>query len=139
MIRIIKPKGFGNIRLQDAPVPEISERQVLVRTEATLISRGSELFRRYINAEEVPQRTMGYSLAGTVEQIGAAVTEYRVGQRVFVTAPHAQYAVGEVDSTEGRLVPLPEGVSCEQGRCCGWPRRRWPGPHRRAPDAGTPS
>ena len=88
MIRIIKPKGFGNIRLQDAPVPEISERQVLVRTEATLISRGSELFRRYINAEEVPQRTMGYSLAGTVEQIGAAVTEYRVGQRVFVTAPH---------------------------------------------------
>ena len=67
MIRIIKPKGFGNIRLQDAPVPEISERQVLVRTEATLISRGSELFRRYINAEEVPQRTMGYSLAGTVE------------------------------------------------------------------------
>ena len=115
VIRIIKPKGFGNIRLQDAPVPEISARQVLVRTEATLISRGSELFRRYIEEEAVPQRTMGYSLAGTVEQVGAAVTEYRVGQRVFVTAPHAQYAVGEVDSTEGRLVPLPEGVSCAQG------------------------
>ena len=115
MIRVIKPEGFGNIRLQEAPIPEITERQVLVRTEATLISRGSELFRRYIKEEEVPQRTMGYSLAGSIERVGAAVTEYRVGQRVFVTAPHAQYAVGEVDSTEGRLVALPEGVSCEQG------------------------
>lgn len=115
MIRIVKPKGFGNIRLQDAPLPEITARQVLVRTEATLISRGSELFRRYIEEEAVPARIMGYSLAGTVERIGAAVTEYRVGQRVFVTAPHAQYAVGEVDSTDGRLVPLPDGVSCEQG------------------------
>ena len=115
MIRIVKPKGFGNIRLQDAPLPEITARQVLVRAEATLISRGSELFRRYIEEEAVPARIMGYSLAGTVERVGAAVTEYRVGQRVFVTAPHAQYAVGEVDSTDGRLVPLPDAVSCEQG------------------------
>lgn len=115
MIRIVKPKGFGNIRLQDAPLPEITARQVLVRAEATLISRGSELFRRYVEEEAVPARIMGYSLAGRVERVGAAVTEYRVGQRVFVTAPHGQYAVGEVDSTDGRLVPLPDGVSCEQG------------------------
>ena len=114
MIRIIKPEGFGNIQLQDAAVPDIGARQVLVRTEATLISRGSELFRRYIKEEEVPQRIMGYSLAGTVERTGDAVGEYRVGQRVFVTAPHAQYAVGDVDSTDARLVPLPEGVTNEQ-------------------------
>ena len=114
VIRIIKPEGFGNIQLQDAAIPDIEARQVLVRTEATLISRGSELFRRYIKEEEVPQRIMGYSLAGTVERTGDAVGEYRVGQRVFVTAPHAQYAVGDVDSTDARLVPLPEGVTSEQ-------------------------
>ena len=117
MIRIIKPEGFGNIQLQDAAIPDIEARQVLVRTEATLISRGSELFRRYIKErkiEEVPQRIMGYSLAGTVERTGDAVGEYRAGQRVFVTAPHAQYAVGDVDSTDARLVPLPEGVTSEQ-------------------------
>ena len=57
MIRVIKPEGFGNIRLQEAPIQEIAERHVLVRTEATLISRGSELFRRYIKDEDVPQRT----------------------------------------------------------------------------------
>ena len=114
MIRIIKPEGFGNIQLQEAPIPDIGAREVLVRAEATLISRGSELFRRYIKEDEVPQRIMGYSLAGTVERTGDAVGEYRVGQRVFVTAPHAQYAVGDTDSTDARLVPLPEGVTSEQ-------------------------
>ena len=43
----------------------------------------------------MPQRIMGYSLAGSIERVGTAVTEYRVGQRVYVAAPHAQYAVGE--------------------------------------------
>ena len=33
---------------------------------------------------------------------------------MFVTAPHAQYAVGDADSTDARLVPLPEGVTSEQ-------------------------
>ena len=75
VIRIVKPEGFGNIQLQEAPIPEIGAREVLVRTEATLISRGSELFRRYIKEEAVPQRIMGYSLAGTVERVGAAVSE----------------------------------------------------------------
>ena len=44
MIRVIKPEGFGNIQLEDIPIPEINNRQVLVRTHTTLISRGSELF-----------------------------------------------------------------------------------------------
>ena len=70
MIRIVKPEGFGNIQLQEAARPEITARQVLVRTEATLISRGSELFRRYVKEEAVPARIMGYSLTGTVEHNG---------------------------------------------------------------------
>ena len=78
MIRVIKPEGFGNIQLEDAPIPEINSRQVLVRTERTLISRGSELFRRYISEEALPHSIMGYSLTGTVERIGADVSEYQL-------------------------------------------------------------
>ena len=115
MIRVIKPEGFGNIQLEDAPIPEINNRQVLVRTERTLISRGSELFRRYISEEALPHSIMGYSLTGTVERIGADVSEYQIGQRVMVAAPHAQYAVGDVDSTRGHLVLLPNDVSFEAG------------------------
>ena len=116
MIRVIKPEGFGNIQLEDIPIPEISSRQVLVRTHTTLISRGSELFRRYIMEEAIPPSMMGYSLTGVVEQIGSAVTEYEVGQRVMVVAPHAEYAVGEVDaSVDGRVVALPDDISFEEG------------------------
>ncbi len=116
MIRVIKPEGFGNIQLEDVPIPEINSRQVLVRTHTTLISRGSELFRRYIREEAIPPSMMGYSLTGVVEQIGSAVTEYQVGQRVMVVAPHAEYAVGEVDaSVDGRVVPLPDDISFEEG------------------------
>ena len=116
MIRVIKPEGFGNIQLEDIPIPEINSRQVLVRTHTTLISRGSELFRRYIMEEAIPPSMMGYSLTGVVEQVGSAVTEYEVGQRVMVVAPHAEYAVGEVDaSVDGRVVALPDDISFEEG------------------------
>jgi L-iditol 2-dehydrogenase len=114
MIRVIKPEGFGNIQLEDVPIPEINNRQVLVKTHTTLISRGSELFRRYIMEEAIPPSMMGYSLTGVVEKVGADVTEYRAGQRVMVSAPHAEYAVGEVDG-EARVVPLTDDVSFEDG------------------------
>ena len=64
MIRVIKPRGFGNIQLGDVPIPEVSKRQVLVRTEATLISQGSELFRRLITEGAVSPSIMGHSLCG---------------------------------------------------------------------------
>jgi L-iditol 2-dehydrogenase len=114
MIRVTKPEGFGNIQLEEVPVPEIEERQVLVKTRATLISRGSELFRRYNQESAVSPAIMGYSLTGVVEKVGTRVTEYRAGDRVKVTAPHAQYAVGPVDA-EDRVMPLPETVSFEEG------------------------
>ena len=115
MIQVIKPEGFGNIQLEEVPIPDINSRQVLVRTEVTLISRGSELFRRYIRDEALPASIMGYSLTGIVEKVGADVTEYQIGQRVMVAAPHAQYAVGDADSQNGHLVPLSDDVSFEQG------------------------
>src|SRR5438445_2484481 len=98
MIRAIKPAGFGNVQLEEVPVPAITERQVLVRVHTTLISRGSELFARYNQEQAVNPEIMGYSAAGVVERVGAAASEYRVGDRVMVVAPHAEYAVGDPDS-----------------------------------------
>lgn len=115
MLQVTKPEGFGNIQLEEVPIPEINEHQVRVETDTTLISRGSELFRRYIREEAVPPSIMGYSLTGTVNTVGAEVTDYQVGERVMVVAPHAQYAVGEPNATDGRIVPLLDGVSFEEG------------------------
>ncbi|MXV73092.1 zinc-binding dehydrogenase [Candidatus Poribacteria bacterium] len=115
MLQVTKPEGFGNIQLEEVPMPEINARQIRVETDTTLISRGSELFRRYIMEDAVPPSIMGYSLTGIVDAVGAEVTGYRVGQRVMVVAPHAQYVVAEPNASDGRIVPLFDDVSFEAG------------------------
>lgn len=115
MIQVTKPEGFGNIQLEEAPTPEVNAQQIRVKTDTTLISRGSELFRRYIREEAVPPSIMGYSLTGTVDAVGADVTGYQVGERTMVVAPHAEYVVAEPNETDGRIVSLFDDVSFEEG------------------------
>lgn len=115
MLQVTKPEGFGNIQLEEVPIPTINARQVRVAADTTLISRGSELFRRYIMEEAVPPSIMGYSLTGVVEAVGAEVNDYRVGDRVMVVAPHAQYVIAEPNATDGRIVRLLDDVSFEAG------------------------
>ena len=115
MLQVTKPEGFGNIQLEEVPMPEVNARQIRVETDTTLISRGSELFRRYIREEAVSPSIMGYSLTGVVDAVGAEVTGYEIGQRVMVVAPHAQYVVAEPNATDGRIVPLFDDVSFEAG------------------------
>lgn len=115
MYRVIKPEGFGNIQVEEVEIPEINAKQILVKTDTTLISRGSELFRRYILEEAVSPSIMGYSLTGTVETVGNQITDFSVGERVMVVAPHAEYVVAEPNTTDGRTVALPTEVSFEEG------------------------
>ena len=114
MLQVTKPEGFGNIQLEEVPIPEINAQEIRVETDTTLISRGSELFRRYIMEGAVPPSIMGYSLTGIVDAVGTEVTDYKVGERVMVVAPHAQYVVAEPNATDGRIVPLSD-VSFEDG------------------------
>ncbi len=114
MLQVTKPEGFGNIQLEEVPIPEINARQIRVETDTTLISRGSELFRRYIMEAAVPPSIMGYSLTGVVDAVGTEVADYQVGERVMVVAPHAQYVVAEPNVTDGRIVSL-DDVGFEEG------------------------
>jgi threonine dehydrogenase-like Zn-dependent dehydrogenase len=114
MLQVTKPEGFGNIQLEEVPIPQINAQEIRVETDTTLISRGSELFRRYIMEGAVPPSIMGYSLTGIVDAVGTEVTDYKVGERVMVVAPHAQYVVAEPNATDGRIVSLSD-VSFEDG------------------------
>lgn len=115
MLRIAKPPGFGNVVVEEAPVPEVGPRDVLVRTEVSLISRGSEILRRYMSEEAIDPAIMGYSAAGVVADVGAEATErFQRGDRVSATTPHAQYVCQDIDAMEGsRIWPLPDEVSFE--------------------------
>jgi threonine dehydrogenase-like Zn-dependent dehydrogenase len=115
MKRVAKPEGAYNIVIEEVDVPKLTDTGVLIRAERTLISRGSEVWRRYVRTEAIEPRRMGYSLAGTVVEVGAAVEGFSPGDRVAATAPHAEYVA--VDTADSGLrpaaVPVPERLSSE--------------------------
>jgi L-iditol 2-dehydrogenase len=113
MRRVAKGEGIGNILIEEAPVPAIGSRQVLVRNRRTLISRGSEIGRRYLDPHAVDAAIMGYSSAGTVVAVADDVPEFVVGQRVAVAAPHAEYVVGDLRGDDARVIAIPDDISFE--------------------------
>ena len=116
MIRVTKPEGFGNIVLEEVPIPPVGPNEVRVRSKVSLISRGSEILRRYMHEEAIDPRIMGYSLAGVVDAVGSEAAErFQPGDRVMASAPHAQYVVQPIDSDIGpRVWPLPDDISFEE-------------------------
>ncbi|HRW09709.1 MAG TPA: zinc-binding dehydrogenase [Caldilineaceae bacterium] len=117
MLRVAKPEGFGNVILEEVPLPTVGPRDVLVRNKVSLISRGSEILRRYMHAEAIDPAIMGYSVGGVVEAVGdEAAARFQPGDRVAVVAPHAQFVLQDIDAMEGtRIWPLPDDISLEQG------------------------
>lgn len=115
MKRVAKPEGEYNIVIEDVPIPEVSPTEVLIRAECSLISRGSEIWRRYIRPEAIDHQAMGYSFVGDVVEVGARVDGFSIGDRVAAIAPHAEYvAVEIVDSRhQDPVVLLPDAVSSE--------------------------
>ena len=79
------------LRIEDVvkPVPKADE--VLVRVHATTVSQSDTHFRRpspliwrlFFGLRRPRRRTLGVDFAGEVEAVGAAVTEFKVGDRVF--------------------------------------------------------
>ena len=113
MYRLVKLQGFGNVRMVEDDVPSPSADEVLVRLSRSLISRGSELFRRYVLEDAVPPSMMGYSAAGEVVEVGADVTGVRVGDRAMVGSPHAQYGTGSPLGDAPSAFALPPGLDDE--------------------------
>jgi NADPH:quinone reductase-like Zn-dependent oxidoreductase len=80
------------LRVEDAERPEPKDDEVLVSVKASTVTRGEAMgvrgveyrFTRLFNGIRAPRRThFGSEFAGRVEEVGAAVTEFRVGDDVF--------------------------------------------------------
>ena len=117
MWRAAKGEGVGNVFLEQVPVPEPGPEEVLTRTRVSLISRGSELWRRYVMEGPVSPEAMGYSTTGIVEAAGDGVRGFAAGDRVVATAPHAEYSLRSLaaDARTDRLHRLHPELSFEQG------------------------
>ena len=82
----IRLLGKGALELQDIPVPEITDDEMLVRVRAASICGTDVRMWRggHGCVSEGHPLTLGHEFAGEIAKLGANVTGYSVGQRVAV-------------------------------------------------------
>jgi NADPH:quinone reductase-like Zn-dependent oxidoreductase len=104
----------------ERPVPE--DDQVLVRVHASTVTRGDAMgvrsveyrFTRLFTGIRRPRQTsFGSEFAGRVEEVGAAVTEFRVGDEVFGIAARANAEYVAV-SESGVIALKQSGLTFEE-------------------------
>jgi len=107
----------GKILLNELDIPELPAGHILIRTEYSAISPGTEM--GFVKRATKQPVTLGYSAVGITEQLGEGVTNRLVGQRV------ACYGVPYVHHAEWLAVPanltapVPSHVSPEEAAFAG--------------------
>lgn len=79
-VRFISPKQ--PLEMQDIPVPEIGERDILVKVKAAGICHSDAHYRAGVSPVKPVPLTLGHEVAGVVEKIGSQVTNVKIGDRV---------------------------------------------------------
>jgi len=127
-MRAIQQREYGQVdqlALVDIDRPTPGPDQVLIRVHAASVNMadwhlmtGEPLLARLALGVKAPkQQVRGVDLAGVVEQVGEAVSDFQPGDRVFGCADgaFADYAV----AASKRLAHLPAGVSFEHASTLG--------------------
>ena len=70
------------LQMQEIPVPEIGERDVLVKVKAAGVCHSDAHYRAGISPVRPIPLTLGHEVAGVVEKVGAQVSNVKVGDRV---------------------------------------------------------
>jgi NADPH:quinone reductase-like Zn-dependent oxidoreductase len=120
------------LRIVDVPKPVPADDEILVRIRAAGVTRsdahlraGDPFISRFQSGLRRPKRTiLGHELAGEIEAIGAAVTEFTVGDRVFGALPYLALRTGahaEYICVPERfpLAHMPDGMSFEDAGAIG--------------------
>jgi NADPH:quinone reductase-like Zn-dependent oxidoreductase len=109
------------LRLEDVERPVPNKDEVLVRVHATTVNRtdaglrGAEYFisRFFTGLLRPKQKIVGMELAGEVEAVGSAVSEFAVGDRVFGIRAGANAEFVCVPES-GALAHMPAGMTFEE-------------------------
>ena len=124
-MKAIRVTAFGGpevLRLEEVPTPKPGPGEVLVRIHAVGVNPVETYIRAgtYARLPELPY-TPGNDGAGVVEHVGADVTEFKAGDRVYtagsLTGTYAELALCRKEQVH----PLPANVSFAQGAAIGTP------------------
>jgi NADPH:quinone reductase-like Zn-dependent oxidoreductase len=116
------------LRLEDVERPVPTDDEILVRVHATSVARSDCGWRsakpfvsRFINpivgtggVFRPTHKILGGELAGEVEAVGAAVSEFKVGDRVFGTSLFGAHAEFVCMRARGPVAHMPAGMSFEE-------------------------
>lgn len=73
---------IGEIKVQNVPVPEISDQEVLIRVKLTgICGTDWSIYNGWYSADKLPM-IPGHEFSGIIEKVGSAVTGLKVGDRV---------------------------------------------------------
>ena len=124
-MKAIRVREFGGpevLRLEDVPTLEIGPGHALVRMYVIGVNPVETYIRagKYARLPELPY-TPGNDGAGTIEQIGDSVTEFKPGDRVYtagsISGTYAEFALCKTEQVH----QLPANVSFAQGSAIGTP------------------
>ncbi len=119
------------LELREVEKPQPKKDEVLIKVYATTVTageceiRGMKLpfwlrfpMQLWLGVGN-PKKILGQELAGEIEDAGADVTQFKVGDKVFGTTgfnlgAYAQYVCLPIKPTEGALILKPENVTFEE-------------------------
>lgn len=112
-MKAIRIHDFGaseNLRVDEIEKPTPGADEVLIKTAAAGINYADTMLRqgKYLFTPELPF-TLGFEVAGTIEEVGANVSAFKIGQRVLATVRGGGYA--ENAAADWRtIVPIPDDL-----------------------------
>src|SRR5437588_5973191 len=111
------------VAVREVELPPPAANQVLVATEVSAVSAGTELAvytgtHQWLKDPNLPDWKFpfrpGYSAAGRVVAVGADVRGWQPGDRVSYPGNHASAELLTIGHERGRLWRLPEGLDAER-------------------------
>jgi putative PIG3 family NAD(P)H quinone oxidoreductase len=119
-MKAVLMEGFGGVevlKVGEAEKPSAGEGQVLVKVFATSVNR-PDLVQREGKYPPPPgdSEILGLEVAGVIEELGAGVSGWKVGERVMTLVGGGGYAEFAV-AYAGHLMRIPESMSFEEAAC----------------------
>ena len=111
------------VETREVELPAPAANQILVQTEASAVSAGTELAvytgtHQWLKDPNLPDWKFpfrpGYSAAGRVVAVGSAVSGWQAGDRVSYPGNHASAELLTLGHERGRLWRLPDGLDAEK-------------------------
>lgn len=109
--------------VREVSLPAPAENQILVQTEVSAVSAGTELAvwtgtHQWLKDPSLPDWKFpfrpGYSAAGTVLAVGSGIKDWQPGDRVSYPGNHASAELLTIGHERGRLWKLPPGLDAEK-------------------------